>query len=276
MQSELPNLFEYNNFRTFLADYQSARIKFDPKFTKSNICRRLGLPKTRSFFNDVINGRPLTSTYIDRFINLFAMNSAEAQFFRVLVKFNQAENVDEREVYFDQLASLNKTPKMIMGKKAYRYYKHWYNSVVRAVLGIDEFRGDDFNHLAKKIFPPVTPKQVKEAVELLIELKLVVPDEQGILRPSEKSIASGGYNRDEMIKQYQLQCLELAKKALVQQQKQPQNISTNILSISENGYKRIEKKLQRFKSEIRSIVQKDEDQADRIYQLDIILFPNSQ
>jgi uncharacterized protein (TIGR02147 family) len=79
-----------------------------------------------------------------------------------------------------------------------------------------------------------------------------------------------------MIKQCQLQCLELAKKALVKHNKKSQNVSTNIISISENRYRRIEKKLQRFKSEIHSIVRKDEDPADRICQLDIMLFPNSQ
>ena len=276
MTSKLPNLFEYNNFRMFLADYQAARNAIDPHFTKSNICRLLGLPKTRSFFNDVINGRPLTSSYIDRFIRLFEMNAEEAQFFRVLVKFNQAENVDEREIYFDQLISLNKTPKMILEKKAYPYYKSWYHSAIRALLKITDFKGDDYQALARTVFPAITPKQAKEAVDLLAELQLIAPDKQGFLRPTEKSISSGGYNQNEMVKQYQLQCLELAKKTLVKQHTQPHNISTNILSISENGYRRIEKKLQQFKSEIRSIVQKDEDPADRIYQLDIMLFPNSQ
>ena len=275
MNEKLPNIFGYNDYRNFLSDYQKTRASFDRKFTKSAICRLLGLPNTRSFFNDVLNGRSLSSVYVERFVRLFEFNQEEAQFFRILVKFNQADNTEEREIYFDQLVSLNRTPKMIVEQKAYEYYKCWYNSTIRALLRTSRFKSDDYKKLTKKIWPQITLKQARMALELLKDLGLVTPDSEGNLMLTDKSISTGAYIRDEMIKQYQLQCLELAKKAVIRRHKKPQNISTNVISISDNAYRRIEKKLQRFKSEVRSIVQKDEDPADHVYQLNIQLFPNS-
>jgi uncharacterized protein (TIGR02147 family) len=66
-----------------------------------------------------------------------------------------------------------------MEKKAYHYYRNWYNSIIRALLRIYEFNGDEYSALAKKIFPNITPKQAQEAVELLTDLKLIAPDERG-------------------------------------------------------------------------------------------------
>jgi hypothetical protein len=44
MKNALPNIFEYNDFRKFLNDYQKARHAQDRMFTKSELCKRLGIP----------------------------------------------------------------------------------------------------------------------------------------------------------------------------------------------------------------------------------------
>jgi uncharacterized protein (TIGR02147 family) len=79
------------------------------------------LPNTRSYFTDVLKGKKVAPTFTERFINVMELNKEEAQFFRALVKFNQAENLSEREIYFEQLISLNRTPKKVIDKKAYSY-----------------------------------------------------------------------------------------------------------------------------------------------------------
>jgi uncharacterized protein (TIGR02147 family) len=88
-------------------------------------------------------------------------------------------------------------------------------------------------------------------------------------------LATPDYAKDELFKQYQIQCLELAKKAVIRRHDQPRDISTNTISISARGYERLQKRLHQFRAEVRSLVNKDEHPADRVYQLDIQLFPNS-
>ncbi len=274
-KSSLPNLFEYNDFRQYLTDYQKARQANDKSFTKSYFSQCMMLPNTRSYFNDVQKGKRVTATFIERFINVIGFKKDEAQFFRALVKFNQAENISERELYFEQLISLNKTPKKTVDKKTYTYYKNWYNSAIRALLNIYDF-DKDYKSLAKKVFPAITVKQAKESIQLLRTLKLIEKNSQGFYKPTEKSIATSDYIRNEVILQYQLKCLELAKSAIVKNKKQKQIIATNTISVSEKGLELIQKKVQKFRSEIRSLVHKDEHEANTVYQLDILLFPNSK
>ena len=116
MAPKLPNIFDYNDFRKYLKDYQAAKRRHDRRFTKSAICKLLGLPNSRSYFNDVLNGKLVSNTYIERFVKLLEFDTDEARFFRVLVKFNQADIPSERELLIEQLISLNKTPKKVLDK----------------------------------------------------------------------------------------------------------------------------------------------------------------
>ena len=56
----------------------------------------------------------------------------------------------------------------------------------------------------------------------------------------------------------------------------PQDISTNVMYVSKEAYQRISKKINKLRDEVRSIAHKDTKPADRVYQLDILLFPNSK
>jgi len=276
MKPKVPNIFEYNDFRNYLADFQKARFAYDPTFTKSTICKKLGIAKTRSYFGDVLAGKYVSSVYVARFIKLLELDKDEAQFFRVLVNFNQAENdPEERELFFDQLISLNKTPTKIIEPKIYAYYKEWHNSALRAILNIYDF-DKDYASLAKKVFPPIPAKKAKDSIALMAELGLIAKNDKGYYKPTEKAITTGPYVKNELIKQYQLKCLELAKNALMKNKKLPQVVSTKMISISEQGLKRIQERLIKFDTEIRSLVHKDENPADRVYQLNIHFFPNSK
>jgi uncharacterized protein (TIGR02147 family) len=271
----LPNIFDYNNYRKYLDDYQRARQAIDPSFTKSYVCKRIGLPNTRSFFNSIIKGQDISKTFIGRFITLLELNKEEARFFTVLVKFNQAEDADERELYFDQLISLNRTPKMIVAREAYAYYKNWYNSTVRALLNVYDFSGN-YRELARMVVPEITEREARGAVKDLLKLGLIEKNGNGRLKPTSKSIATDPYVKDEMVRQYQLQCLELAKNAVLKNGPLAKDLSTNVLYVSGQGLSRIRKQLNTFRSEVRAIAHKDEHTPDRVYQLDIFLFPNSK
>lgn len=273
-KEELPIIFEYNNFRIFLDDYQKARYKIDREFSRIKICKRLGLPNSRSYFNDIVKGKKLTPTYTERFIEVLELSGDEALFFQVLVKFNQADNTHERELYFEQLISLNHLPKRKLEKDVFEYFKEWHHSAIRAIIDIGNF-DDDYKELAKYVLPKISPNDVKNSIELLKKLSLIEKDSDGFYRQTERMISTGDSIKNELIKQHQLNCLETAKKILIKEPPLDKKFITKMVSVSEEGYARIEKKIKRCMKEISTIVHKDDKPADRVYQLNLQLFPGS-
>jgi uncharacterized protein (TIGR02147 family) len=277
MVTKLPTVYDYTDSRKFLADYQQAREKQDRSFSKGAICKMLGIPNTRNYFSEVINGERIVSAdYIERFIRVLDLKKEEAQFFRVLVKYTQAENNDEKELYLEQLISLHKTLATPIDKKAFAFFREWHHSVIRALLDVMDFK-DDYKELGRVLYPRISLLKVKESLQLLESLGLIKKDEQGFWRPSNKSISTSDYLKDELIFNYQIQCLDLAKQALLKRHRDiPRNVSTNIISVSKDGYEKINKKIEQFRSEIRSIVHKDSSPSEFVYQMNIQFFPSAK
>ena len=272
-----PDIFSYIDFRSYLKDLYIYRHSIDKKFSKSYVCKELGLPNSRSYFQDILNGKMVSLAKVPLLIRIFNLSKEEAQFFRVLVNFNQAvDDPEERELFFEQVIALNRTPKRITGSKEFAYYKEWYNSIVRAVLNIVDFKKNgNYLKFAQKIFPPITETQARSSVNLLLELGLIKENDHGFLKPTEKVITTGAYAKDEIIIQHQLKSLNIAREAILKNRKQSQRVITKTISVSEEGYNRVLKNIEKCSSEINSIVHKDETPADRVYQLDIVLFPHS-
>ena len=116
--------------------------------------------------------------------------------------------------------------------------------------------------------------KLKDSLALLERLGLARKNAEGFWKPTRESISSGPYNNAELIKQYQLQCFELSKQALITPPKKPTVMSTLTFSISSEAYKKLEAELQEFKAKARRIIGEDKEKADGVYQMNIHLFSN--
>lgn len=271
---KLPSIFSYTDFRKFLDDYQKARYEIDNGYSKSSLCMRMGLLNSRSYFNDVLKGKKVTPDFIERFLGVLDLDPDESKYFRVLVKFNQAENSHERELYFRQLLSSNKTQKKIVDLKTYEFYREWYHVAIRTLLDTFDF-SDNYTELAKKLIPQITIKQAKESIKLLDSLGLTSINENGFYKPTAKALTTEDFVKDELIRQYQLQCIELAGKALFSNDENPKEIYTNTISVSHTCLKKLQEELNKFKSVVCTLVNNDKNPADQVFQLNIQLFANS-
>jgi len=270
----LSNIYEYLDFREFLRDYQIKRQATDKKFTKAYLCRQLGLPNTRSYFVNVLKNKEVTREFVDRFILAISLDEDQAQYFRVLVQFNQSRNEREREFLLDQLISLNKSPKALIPTGAYQFYKEWYHSSIRALLDVVDIT-DDLSEIVRKLKPPVSEGKIKASMDLLKKLDFIRKDANGFWKPTDKCITAGSYVQDQLVKQYQLQCFELGKMALLGSDPGKKNFSTVTMSMTKDTRDKIEKKIRMLKSQIGALVNGDEGKADCVYQLNIQFFPQS-
>jgi uncharacterized protein (TIGR02147 family) len=187
-----PNIFEYHDFRKFLADLFAFRHRLDHKFNKSFVCKKMGLINSRSYFKAVLNGRVVSKNKVEDFIRTFELDKLEAKYFRILVNFNQATDTgEEREWYFEQLQSFGGIPHRQEKQETGRTIENecHYNSI-RAVMGITDFQ-DDFNYLVKHVYPQITTVEAEEAVRNLSRRGLIRKDERGFWKPVENLATSG-------------------------------------------------------------------------------------
>lgn len=267
------DIFQFTHFRKFLEEYSEARAQVEPKFSRTEICNLLGLSKSRSYFSDILRGKKVSPRMVQKFIEILELNAKEAKYFETMVNFDQAKTTVERESAMAELLKLHPNPQHILDSDAYEYYSHWYNSAMFAILDAIDV-SDDLSPVQKRIFPKISLGKLKDSLALLERLGLARKNEFGFWKPTKESISSGPYNNAELIKQYQLQCFELSKQALLTKPKKPTVMSTLTFSISDEAYKKLEAELQNFKARARRIISEDKEHANGVYQLNIHLFSN--
>ena len=267
------DIYQFTHFRKFLEEYQVARAKAEPHFTRTEICNLLGLEKSRSYFADVLRGKKVSPRMVAKFIEILELDKKEAKYFETLVELDQAKSDAARNAAMQEVLKLHPNPQHILNEDAYEYYSHWYNSALFAILDAMDV-DDDMTPVQKRIFPKVPLGKLKDSLALLERLGLARKNESGFWKPTKESISSGPYNNAELIKQYQLQCFELSKQALMTPPKKPTVMSTLTFSISSDAYKKLEAELQEFKAKARRIISEDKEKADGVYQMNIHLFSN--
>ncbi len=221
----------------------------------------------------MLHGRVLSPGYIDRFIDVYELDASEAMYFRTLVNFNQSASVSERELLFDQLIALNKTPKKELNQNHLDFYREWYHSVVRSMLEVFDVK-DDASVLALHIRPKVSLTKIRKSMELLKKLGLIRKSKEGVWRPSDKAISGAGLFKDEMVLQYQSQKLTQGVQAHFAKTDRTKMLATVTGSFSEEMLEKVREKALKFQSEIRSMIHKDTRKATVTYQINLQLFPH--
>ncbi|MCL4103338.1 TIGR02147 family protein [Fibrobacter sp. HC4] len=267
------DIYQFTHFRKYLEEYQAARAQQEPGFTRTEICNLLGMEKSRSYFADVLRGKKVSPRMVTKFIEVLGLEKKEARYFETMVQVDQAKNDTIRKAAMEELLRQHPNPQHIINTDAYEYYNHWYHSALFAILDAMDV-GDDMAPVQKRIFPKVPLGKLSDSLELLQRLGLARKNEEGFWKPTRESISSGPYNNAELIKQYQLQCFELSKQALITPPKVPTVMSTMTFSISSEAYKDLEAAVQEFKAKARRIIGEDKAKADSVYQLNLHLFSN--
>lgn len=267
------DIYQFTHFRKYLEEYQAARAQQEPGFTRTEICNLLGMEKSRSYFADVLRGKKVSPRMVAKFIEILGLEKKEAKYFETMVQVDQAKNDTIRKAAMEDLLRQHPNPQHIINTDAYEYYNHWYHSALFAILDAMDV-GDDMAPVQKRIFPKVPLGKLCDSLELLQRLGLARKNENGFWKPTRESISSGPYNNAELIKQYQLQCFELSKQALITPPKSPTVMSTMTFSISSEAYKELEAAVQEFKAKARRIIGEDKAKADSVYQLNLHLFSN--
>ncbi len=270
-----PVIYEFHDFRAWLAAwyaFESAEV--EPGLSKSEVSRRLGLPRTRSYFNDILRGKPVSAVFVERLIDLTEQNRTEAKYFRALVRFAQASDTREREEAFDDVVALNRVPWAKAAGDSWEYYKDWRNQLVRALLLVEPCTGD-WEALARKSLLPLSVAEIKKTILVLERLGMVGKGEDGIWRPAQPSISTGSEMGEKILRQAQMVQLEHIRDDLLHDSegRPPRKVTTSLVSISGPGLDRILLRMDRLRSEIRALAHRDPNPADRVYLVALAAVP---
>jgi uncharacterized protein (TIGR02147 family) len=274
----MPDIFTYTDYRTFLADYYCHHKAENPAFSYQLLSDKAGFSNRGFIFNVIAGKKNLSRSSAVKLSQALQLNPREADYFENLVSFNQAKNLRERNYFFDKLNAIKSNCQGAAAiwetrKEQYEFYAAWYISAIRSLIDMHKFK-DDYQWLAKSVFPPIKPKEAKKAVQLLEKLGMIQKQKDGFYKVADKTITAGREIVQLGLQNFHVQTTELAKRALEELPKDKRNISGLTLGISKKTYDEMCKEIAEFQLKLLAIAEADRE-ADNVYQLNFHFFPVS-
>jgi uncharacterized protein (TIGR02147 family) len=270
----MANIFTFFDYRKLLLGILAERQKGRPSLSSRNLALRTGIDP--SYFAKALKGtRNLTPEQTLKIADTLGFDKIQTEYFEILVRFNQTRGHEAKRLYFEKLLKLNKTPDAaLLTKEQYHYYSQWYHVVIREVLHFHP-APLDYQSIAKKLIPTITPDQVREAVSLLQNLGIVQPASGGKYELSDNFITAGPEVKAFALRNFQMSMMDMAKNALELVPKEKREISALTLSLSEEGFKEAMEEIRESRKRLMQIAHNDSN-VNGVYQINFQAFPVTQ
>jgi len=168
---------------------------------------------------------------------------------------------------------MKKENTIIISPKKYNIFQKWYTTAIRCLLDYYNFDGD-YNKLARELNPPISKTQAKQSISILLESKMIAKNKQGYLRPVPHN---GQWEtkpepKSKIIRQYQIEVLDLGQKARKKFSSNNLKVNTLTLSCSKKGLEKIKDEMKRHVEKIQAINEQDQH-THSVYHYNMTLFP---
>jgi uncharacterized protein (TIGR02147 family) len=258
--SPIPSIFQYLDYRLFIKDFSGVKKRTNRHFSHRGLARRAGF-NSPSLFIMILNGkRNMTS------------NSHEQKYFETLVSFNQADNIETKKFYYEQLLPIYKEEH---GKKLkvdqYEYMSNWYGPVIREMIALPQFR-ENGKWISRRLKNLITPAEAKKTIQILLDLGLVMRSESGRLQLVDHTVTTSSVVRDLGAFQFHRQMLGLASRALTQDASQKREISGLTTSLSKKQFSKLKQYIQEFQNKVICEFGEPDGEQDQVYQFNFQLF----
>lgn len=199
-----PDVFDYSDYRRFLADWMTHRKGVDANYSYRVFSRSVDSKDSGLFINVVEGRRGLRPEKADRWAEALGLTGDEAECFRLLVRFNESSEPDERSLAWAGIVALRtRVRPAAIDEDRFKVLSDWIYAAVRELVCCRGF-SEDPKWIADHLEHGVSVAQVEEALELLLRLgmlrreggKLVVTEVTVTSPESVAGLASFGFHRE--------------------------------------------------------------------------------
>jgi uncharacterized protein (TIGR02147 family) len=267
-----PSIFDYVDYRFFLKDYYAEQKRSNRAFSYRYFAAKAGV--SSSVLKDVTEGRRrLSPGIMKKYAMAMQLSAKETDYFRELVFFVNSKTAGAKNECFTRMMHLRANCSIkYLEEKQYEFFSNWRHSAVRELITLPEFR-EDFEWIAKKCVPSISPAQARKSIGLMLALGIIKRSAGGRLVVSDALISSDHEMDSLVMRNFHHEMIGLAREALDRFTPAQREISSLTLGVSNKCYERIKERIRVFKSELLKMAVDDTSDSETVCQCNFQLFP---
>lgn len=268
----LPDIFAYVDYREYLRDAYEALKAGQRGFSYRAFARKAGM-SSPNFLKLVIDGtRNLGTSSVGQFAKALDLGTRETEFFRELVLFNQATTAADKNERYERLGKYRKHRRVHkLDRDMFKYLSRWYYPAIRELVNCAGFQ-EDPGWIAAHIQPRITSAQAKEALDILLDLKLLVRDKAGSIQQGQTLVSTGPEVRSLAVGNFHRQMMEQAASSIETIDREHREISGVTVALSAEGFALFKQKIHELRAQLLEL-SAQETSPKRVVQFNFQAFP---
>lgn len=269
-----PDIFIYMDYRVYMRDYYEAAKGHTKVVSYRYLARRAGF-SSPNFIKLVMDGqRNLGPESIDHVAKAFDLDADETHFFEMLVNFVQAPGAEQKSEAFEALASIRRFRNARrIDTHMFEYLSHWYNPAIRELAARNDFRLDA-EWISKQLWPRVPVAKVRRAIELLLEMGLILVQDDGSVSRGEPSLTTGHEVKSLAVGNFHRQMMARAAESIESVERERRDISGLTVCVPRTLVPELKHRIHQFRESMLEVCDRT-GEGQVVYQLNIQLFPLS-
>ena len=271
MKTEL-SIRKHTDYRTFLAAHAQDMKRTHPEWSYGVWARRLGLRDTSSI-TKILNGdRDPGNQITEQLIAYFQFRDKEALYFRDLVRLSKIRKDPRLSVML--MEKMGKTfpnsDHRLLDEKTFAAISNWFYLPLREMVRMKSFT-EESEKLAKRFQFKITPREIKQAIEAMLQLRLLKRNNAGALAVAEGRLSTTDDVASEAIKRYHEKMLENAKLAIRSVDMRDRELQAESIVIKTENMEQAKQMIREFREKFSRTF--EEDEGNSVYQIQIQFFP---
>jgi uncharacterized protein (TIGR02147 family) len=267
------DIYSYTNYRKLLKDYyESEKKKAPDRFSFRYFAKKAGLSSSNFFYLVMKGKRNLSYESVQKFARVLGLGRRESLFFESLVHFNQVQDPQEKHRAFEKMISFReyRASRKLLAEQ-YDYFSKWYYPVIRELVALADFQ-ENPSWIAKKLGSRISREEARQALERLLELKLIIRDSDGRLQQAEPTLATDEEVASTAVLKFHNEMIEFGRLSLQQPAKE-REVSAQTLSLGPIQFHQVQQKIREFHREVQQLLSENgHEKPDAVYQLNFQLF----
>src|SRR5688500_5434750 len=240
-----PDVFRFRDYRAYLRALYAHKKQNEYGFSLRAFSKHAGL-RSSNYLKLVMDGdRSLTADAASKFAGACGLKGQAADYFCELVTFNQAKSAEERERVYARLRRFRRYREVYRLDGAQEaYHSEWFIPAVRELAGRSDFR-DDAKWIAKTLSPSISPRDAQRALDVLLELGLLVRGDEGAVAQAEPLVQTPEGPLSHHVASFHRTMMERAAEALDRVPRDEREIASLTLLVEQARLPELKQKLER-------------------------------
>ncbi len=271
------DLYQYSDYRKYLLDYYTSQKKEKASYSYRAFAQRARL-SSPNYLKLVIDGkRRITDRLVDPFIRGLGLSPQQSSYFRNLVFYQEARDVEAKRQYLEKLIHIRKRAQSrteVLRPEQHALLSHWYHWIIRELVLLSHFEEDPL-WISHRLGNKITPSEAKDSLDLLFSFGLLKRDPSGKLIQNEPLVSTGDEISTLLVRHLHRQFIEKGVEALFSLPPEEREIQGVNIALPRALLPQVKKHIRKFAHELNQKFSPPADTAaaDEVYHLNLNFFP---